>query len=91
MMTSNAGGIQYFYGNLSLATKFMTVVKCPICGRETEFENNEFRPFCSERCKILDLGSWADESYALPAEAGELTEADWETIEKVLGDNQEDS
>ena len=69
----------------------MTVVKCPICGRETEFENNEFRPFCSERCKILDFGSWADESYALPAEAGELTEADWETIEKVRGDNEEDS
>ena len=69
----------------------MTVVKCPICGRETEFENNEFRPFCSERCKILDLGSWADESYALPAEAGELSEADWEKIEKLLGDSEEDS
>jgi len=69
----------------------MTAVKCPICGRETEFENNEFRPFCSERCKILDLGSWADESYTLPAEAGELTEADWEEIEKALGDSEEDS
>jgi len=69
----------------------MAVVKCPGCGRETEYEGNEFRPFCSERCKLLDLGAWADEEYALATESGELTEADWERIEKALKDNEEDS
>jgi endogenous inhibitor of DNA gyrase (YacG/DUF329 family) len=68
----------------------MAVIKCPNCGRETEYEGNEFRPFCSERCKLLDLGAWADEEYTFPAESGELTEADWEKIEKALKDNEED-
>jgi endogenous inhibitor of DNA gyrase (YacG/DUF329 family) len=44
------------------------VVKCPTCGKETEYFGNEFRPFCSERCKLIDLGAWADEQYKIPAE-----------------------
>jgi uncharacterized protein len=61
----------------------MTVVKCPTCGKETQFQGNEFRPFCSERCKLLDFGAWADEEYSLPAEAGSLTEEDIAEIERV--------
>ena len=67
----------------------MTVVKCPKCGRETEYEGNEFRPFCSERCKLLDFGAWADENYTLPTEAGGLSEKDWEKIEKALKETEE--
>lgn len=59
----------------------MPVVKCPQCGTETEWEGNEFRPFCSERCKLLDFGAWADEQYALPAESGEMTDEDIERLE----------
>ena len=50
----------------------------------TEYNGNEFRPFCSERCKTIDLGAWADEEYALPAENAQLTEADLRAIEKEL-------
>jgi uncharacterized protein len=32
------------------------------------WEGNRFRPFCSERCRMIDLGQWADGTYALPAE-----------------------
>jgi hypothetical protein len=32
------------------------------------WEGNPFRPFCSERCRLLDLGQWAEGSYAIPAE-----------------------
>lgn len=40
------------------------VVTCPHCGREMEWDtNNRFRPFCSERCKLVDLGKWANEEY----------------------------
>ena len=67
----------------------MALVKCPKCGRETEYEGNEFRPFCSERCKILDFGAWADENYTLPTEAGDLSEEDWARIEKALKDHEE--
>jgi len=64
------------------------LVKCPRCGKETEYESNEFRPFCSERCKLIDFGSWADEEYALPAENGELTDEDVENIAKALEGKQ---
>ena len=60
----------------------MPVVKCPQCGKETEFQGNEFRPFCSARCKLLDFGAWADEQYALPAESGEMTDEDIERLER---------
>ena len=44
-------------------------VKCPYCGKETVFSaENIFRPFCSERCRLLDLGQWADEKFRIPTE-----------------------
>jgi endogenous inhibitor of DNA gyrase (YacG/DUF329 family) len=43
-------------------------MKCPICHRPVTFENNPNRPFCSERCKLLDFGAWANEEYSVPAE-----------------------
>ena len=46
-------------------------VKCPQCGKPTFFSpDNPNRPFCSERCKILDLGDWAQEKYRVPSEEG---------------------
>ena len=62
----------------------MLVVKCPTCGAPVNFKENEFRPFCSERCKLLDFGAWADEEYNLPAEAPEMTEEDIDQIEAAL-------
>ncbi|MCM2678790.1 DNA gyrase inhibitor YacG [Echinimonas agarilytica] len=38
-------------------------VKCPSCQTEVVWQtSNTFRPFCSERCKLIDLGEWADEN-----------------------------
>lgn len=65
----------------------MALVKCPTCGRKVEYEGNEFRPFCSERCRLLDFGAWANESYSLPAETTELTEEDIEALEKAINEN----
>ena len=45
------------------------IVDCPVCGRRAEFSPaNRWRPFCSERCKLIDLGCWADESYRVPVQ-----------------------
>jgi len=33
-------------------------MRCPICRRETFAEENPFRPFCSDRCKLIDLANW---------------------------------
>jgi len=41
-------------------------VKCPRCGQETETAANPFRPFCSERCKLIDLGNWIRGAYRIP-------------------------
>jgi len=40
-------------------------VKCPTCKQWTEWQDNPFRPFCSERCKLIDLGAWASEEYRI--------------------------
>lgn len=64
----------------------MPLVKCPTCGRENEYTGNEFRPFCSERCQLLDFGAWADEEFALPTETESLSEEDLVKIEKELND-----
>ena len=50
----------------------MTTVACPACGQPALFEvSNRWRPFCSERCRLTDLGAWASESYRNPAKPGE--------------------
>jgi endogenous inhibitor of DNA gyrase (YacG/DUF329 family) len=42
-------------------------VKCPTCGKPAPFTKaNRWRPFCSERCKLIDLGAWFDESNRIP-------------------------
>ena len=42
-------------------------VACPQCGKKAAWSpENPFRPFCSERCKLIDLGQWATESYRIP-------------------------
>jgi endogenous inhibitor of DNA gyrase (YacG/DUF329 family) len=42
-------------------------VACPTCGTGIEWNpENRFRPFCSERCKMVDLGAWATERYRVP-------------------------
>jgi endogenous inhibitor of DNA gyrase (YacG/DUF329 family) len=43
-------------------------VRCPVCRRKTTWEENPFKPFCSERCKLTDLGKWASEEYRVPDE-----------------------
>ncbi len=45
-------------------------VKCPACGGPSVYAtSNPYRPFCSARCRQIDLGAWASEQFALPASA----------------------
>jgi endogenous inhibitor of DNA gyrase (YacG/DUF329 family) len=41
-------------------------VLCPRCGEVTAWAGNPHRPFCSERCRLIDLGAWASEDYRIP-------------------------
>jgi endogenous inhibitor of DNA gyrase (YacG/DUF329 family) len=45
------------------------IVSCPHCGKQVPWgPESRFRPFCSARCKLIDLGQWATEQYRLPDE-----------------------
>ena len=45
----------------------ITIVKCPTCEKPVEWTaESHYRPFCCERCKLIDLGAWADESHRIP-------------------------
>ena len=43
-------------------------VKCPTCHREIDWSESPFRPFCSDRCRLIDLGAWLAEKHAIPGE-----------------------
>ncbi len=53
-------------------------MKCPMCGEPTVWKDNPDRPFCSERCRMIDLGNWVSETYAVSLP---LTDTD-ESIEQ---------
>jgi len=57
------------------------LVTCPQCGRPVEWAaTSRWRPFCSQRCKTIDLGAWAAEAYRVPVveptESDEMSTAD---------------
>lgn len=58
------------------------LIRCPRCQKECLYEEaNPWRPFCCERCKLIDIGAWADESYrvAIPASSEDLEQIELET------------
>ena len=59
------------------------IVKCPRCGKSAESTANPFRPFCSERCKLIDLGNWISGNYRIPEDKPE-------EIEREESDSPED-
>ena len=60
------------------------VVECPTCGKKVEWtEANRFRPFCSERCRQIDLGAWAEEKYTVL-----VVELDESEIDELLSSQQ---
>jgi len=55
-------------------------VQCPTCRKPVVWQDNPYRPFCSERCRLIDLGAWATESYRIPGEH----------MADTVGENNED-
>lgn len=57
-------------------------VNCPTCKKKFNYFSSDFRPFCSERCRLIDLGQWLSESYAVPVQ--KLTEEESQTLEQLI-------
>ena len=47
----------------SLSMSKKAIIPCPICAKETDFFQDPLGPFCSNRCKMVDLGKWLNEEY----------------------------
>jgi len=48
----------------------VTIVKCPTCKRPVEWsQESVYRPFCSDRCRLIDLGAWFGEQHRIPDES----------------------
>ncbi|KDM92730.1 DNA gyrase inhibitor YacG [Photobacterium galatheae] len=57
-------------------SKTPTIVKCPTCQTDVVWgEESPYRPFCSKRCQLIDLGEWAAEEKAIPG-APDLSDSD---------------
>lgn len=52
-----------------MASPRTPLVACPTCGRKIPWStDNRWRPFCSERCKLIDLGEWLSENNRIPGD-----------------------
>ena len=67
-----AGSSPVTRSNFSSATRRSTAgsgrLICPTCGAEVGREKAPYAPFCSRRCKLIDLGEWFDERYRIPGD-----------------------
>jgi uncharacterized protein len=55
-------------------------VMCPVCKKKTPWKDNLFRPFCSDRCRLIDLGKWASDEYRIPGEKKDSSDEDLDEI-----------
>ncbi|KAA9002591.1 DNA gyrase inhibitor YacG [Affinibrenneria salicis] len=55
-----------------------TIVKCPTCHKPVVWgEQSPWRPFCSKRCQLIDLGEWADEEKRIPSKEEISDSEEW--------------
>jgi uncharacterized protein len=54
-----------------------TIVQCPQCGQSVPWQEDQvWKPFCSERCKLIDLGDWAAENHRIPGKPTQTEQFD---------------
>ena len=64
-------------------------IDCPRCKKKFNYYSSEFRPFCSEKCRLIDLGQWLNESYTVPVQ--KLSQEEAEQLEQLIHEKtQED-
>ncbi|HXH32463.1 MAG TPA: DNA gyrase inhibitor YacG [Bacteriovoracaceae bacterium] len=63
-------------------------VSCPNCKKKFSYYTSEYRPFCCERCRLIDLGQWLTESYTVPVE--KLSEEESLTLEHLINEKDQE-
>jgi endogenous inhibitor of DNA gyrase (YacG/DUF329 family) len=70
----------------------MSTVACPNCGKAVEWSDSaRWRPFCSERCRLIDLGEWISESHRIAGEPANTDEPEQDVPESTAGDPSDTS
>lgn len=59
---------------------FQHMALCSFCRKSIEWEDNPYRPFCSERCQLVDLGAWFGTEYRIPDDSTQSTSAPLEEL-----------
>lgn len=72
--------------SLTMARKRILKLRCPICKKTVKSGDSEF-PFCSDRCRTIDLGKWASGAYVIPSP---IADADEQIRESTPEDQDED-
>lgn len=68
-----------FFNIYSITMTSTQKITCPTCGKANTWNpENKFRPFCSDRCKLIDLGEWASETHKIAGEPADLQSDDTE-------------
>lgn len=69
IVTTTADRNRGLTGPLATSGVDMAALRCPTCGKSFERAETTAMPFCSERCRLIDLGRWADERFSVPVES----------------------
>ena len=64
-------------------------VKCPTCSKKFSYYESKFRPFCGERCKMVDMGKWFEESYSIAGRDNSVYIEDSEALSSLLDEENE--
>lgn len=64
-------------------------VKCPNCNKSFSYYNSEFRPFCCEKCKMIDMGQWMAEAYSIEGRTNSVFIEEPELLKKLIDDTNE--
>lgn len=64
-------------------------VKCPHCKKEFDYYQSSFRPFCCEKCKMVDLGQWLNEEYTVAGRDHSVYIEESEQLQKLLDESKE--
>ncbi len=65
-------------------------VKCPHCKKNFSYYSSESRPFCSDQCKMIDMGGWLSESYSIAGRTNSVYIENPEALQGMLDDENED-
>jgi endogenous inhibitor of DNA gyrase (YacG/DUF329 family) len=64
-------------------------VNCPHCKKKFNYYDSDFRPFCTEKCKMVDLGHWFDESYSVAGQDNTVYIENPDLLKNIMEQNED--